>query len=186
MTVEAGAAGPRVGPAVCRPNLKTGGICLIVGTTAHSPPNAAKNGLTSMACATQSLSARQVRRVSSCCRVAGWSSWSFGWLTHWGGLLRERAGRLDVAATRLACAAALAGLQALCNPLPVQNAAWDSVKQALSCRATLVHGVVSPGAPTPGFGCRVSTGDYVTPFPTTSRTAPAALPLPDTLPGASD
>src|ERR687885_1488123 len=43
---------------------------------------------------------------------------------------------------------------------------------ARRCRAILVHGVVSPGAPTPGFGCRVSTGDYVTPFPTTSRTGP--------------
>ena len=32
MTVEAGAAGPRVGPAVgAALNLKTGGICLIVG-----------------------------------------------------------------------------------------------------------------------------------------------------------
>src|SRR5919112_6832604 len=41
---------------------------------------------------------------------------------------------------------------------------------ARRCRAILVHGVVSPGASTPGFGCRVSTGDYVTPFPTTSRT----------------
>src|ERR671920_1737399 len=40
------------------------------------------------------------------------------------------------------------------------------------CRAILVHGVVSPGASTPGFGCRGSTGDYVTPFPTTSRTGP--------------
>jgi transposase len=48
---------------------------------------------------------------------------SFGWLTHWGGLLRERAGRLDVAAARLACAAALSGLHALRNPLPVQTAA---------------------------------------------------------------
>jgi transposase len=25
---------------------------------------------------------------------------SFGWLVHWGGLLRERAGRLDVSAAR--------------------------------------------------------------------------------------
>jgi transposase len=48
---------------------------------------------------------------------------SFGWLTHWGGLLRERAGRLDIAAAHLACAAALSGLQALRNPVPVQNAA---------------------------------------------------------------
>src|ERR687885_1649282 len=45
--------------------------------------------------------------------------------------------------------------------------------RARRCRAILVHGVVSPGAPTPGFGCRVSTGDYVTPFPTTSRTGPS-------------
>jgi transposase len=50
---------------------------------------------------------------------------SFGWLVHWGGLLRERAGRLDVATGRLACAAALSGLQALRNPRPVQNAAED-------------------------------------------------------------
>src|SRR5215213_4817952 len=47
---------------------------------------------------------------------------------------------------------------------------------ARRCRAILVHGVVSPGASTPGFGCRVSTGDYVTPFPTTSRTGPAPAP----------
>ena len=33
---------------------------------------------------------------------------SFGWLIHWGGLLRGRAGRLDVAAARVACAAVLA------------------------------------------------------------------------------
>jgi transposase len=30
---------------------------------------------------------------------------SFGWLTHWGGLLRDQAGRLDVAAGRIACVA---------------------------------------------------------------------------------
>jgi putative transposase len=41
---------------------------------------------------------------------------SFGWLTHWGGLLRDRAGRLDVAAARVACAAVLAGAEALINP----------------------------------------------------------------------
>jgi putative transposase len=41
---------------------------------------------------------------------------SFGWLTHWGGLLRDRAGRLDVAAARIACAAALAATEALINP----------------------------------------------------------------------
>src|SRR3954453_22188071 len=43
------------------------------------------------------------------------------------------------------------------------------------CPAILVHGVVSPRASTPGFGCRVSTGDYVTPFPTTSRTGPPCV-----------
>jgi transposase len=41
---------------------------------------------------------------------------SFGWLTHWGGLLRDRAGRLDVAAARIACAAVLAATEALINP----------------------------------------------------------------------
>ena len=46
---------------------------------------------------------------------------SFGWLSHWGGLLRERAGRLDVAAARLACTAVLSDLEALINPAPVQT-----------------------------------------------------------------
>jgi transposase len=41
---------------------------------------------------------------------------SFGWLTHWGGLLRDRAGRLDVAAARIACANVLASTEALINP----------------------------------------------------------------------
>ena len=41
---------------------------------------------------------------------------SFGWLTHWAGLLRDRAGRLDVAAARIACAAVLASTEALINP----------------------------------------------------------------------
>jgi putative transposase len=41
---------------------------------------------------------------------------SFGWLTHWGGLLRDRAGRLDVAAARIACTAVLATTEALINP----------------------------------------------------------------------
>ena len=47
---------------------------------------------------------------------------SFGWLTHWGGLLRDRAGRLDVAAGRLAFVAVLSGVQALLNPQPARNA----------------------------------------------------------------
>jgi len=48
---------------------------------------------------------------------------SFGWLVHWGGLLRDRAGRLDVSAARMACAAALSGVEALLNPMPIQDAA---------------------------------------------------------------
>jgi putative transposase len=41
---------------------------------------------------------------------------SFGWLGHWGGLHRERAGRLDVATGRLACVASLMAANALNNP----------------------------------------------------------------------
>ena len=41
---------------------------------------------------------------------------SFGCLTHWGGLLRDRAGRLDVAGARVACAVVLAATKALINP----------------------------------------------------------------------
>ena len=48
---------------------------------------------------------------------------SFGWLVHWGGLLRDRAGRLDVCAARIAFAAALSGVEALLNPMPIQDAA---------------------------------------------------------------
>ena len=45
---------------------------------------------------------------------------SFGWLAHWGGLARDRAGRLDVSAARLALAALLSGVDALLNPMPVR------------------------------------------------------------------
>jgi putative transposase len=48
---------------------------------------------------------------------------TFGWLAHWNGLVRDRAGRLDVAAGRLACAAVLSGVEALLNPMPTQKAA---------------------------------------------------------------
>lgn len=41
---------------------------------------------------------------------------TFGWLSHWNGLLRERAGRLDVAKGRLACVACLRAIAALYNP----------------------------------------------------------------------
>ena len=47
---------------------------------------------------------------------------SFGWLVSWGGLLRDRAGRLDVSAARVAFAAALSGIEALLNPMPVRAA----------------------------------------------------------------
>ena len=48
---------------------------------------------------------------------------SFGWLARWGGLLRDRAGRLDVSAARIAFAAVLSGVEALLNPMPVHDAA---------------------------------------------------------------
>ena len=48
---------------------------------------------------------------------------SFGWLVHWGGLLRDRAGRLGVSAARVAFAAVLSGIEALINPMPIQAAA---------------------------------------------------------------
>ena len=41
---------------------------------------------------------------------------TFGWFSHWGGLHRERAGRLDVATGRLACVASLMAVNALNNP----------------------------------------------------------------------
>jgi len=44
---------------------------------------------------------------------------SFGWLSHWGGLARDRAGRLDVSAARLALVCVLSGFEALLNPMPV-------------------------------------------------------------------
>jgi putative transposase len=47
---------------------------------------------------------------------------SFGWLSHWGGLAKDRAGRLDVSAGRLALTAVLSGVEALLNPLPMRDA----------------------------------------------------------------
>jgi putative transposase len=46
---------------------------------------------------------------------------SFGWLSHWGGLTRDRAGRLDVSAARVALACILSGFEALLNPMPVRD-----------------------------------------------------------------
>ena len=48
---------------------------------------------------------------------------SFGWLVHWGGLLRDRADRLDVSTARVAFAAVLSGIEALIKPMPIQAAA---------------------------------------------------------------
>ena len=45
---------------------------------------------------------------------------SFGWLSHWGGLGRDRAGRLDVSTARLAFVGVLSGFEALLNPMPVR------------------------------------------------------------------
>jgi transposase len=47
---------------------------------------------------------------------------SFGWLSHWSGLLRDHAGRLDVSAGRLALVAILSGVEALINPMPIRDA----------------------------------------------------------------
>lgn len=41
---------------------------------------------------------------------------TFGWLSHWAGLHRERAGCLDVATGRLACVTTLMAANALNNP----------------------------------------------------------------------
>ena len=46
---------------------------------------------------------------------------SFGWLAHWNGLARDRAGRLDVSAGRLALVAILSGVEALINPMPIHQ-----------------------------------------------------------------
>lgn len=45
---------------------------------------------------------------------------SFGAFRHWGGLLVDRAGLIEVSSARLACVAAMAGLEALINPLPTK------------------------------------------------------------------
>ena len=47
---------------------------------------------------------------------------SFGWLGPWGGLLRDRAGRLTVCAARLALVAVLSDITALLNPRPIHAA----------------------------------------------------------------
>ena len=46
----------------------------------------------------------------------------FGWLGHGGGLLRDRAGRLDVSTAPLTLVAVLSGIAALINPTPIHAA----------------------------------------------------------------
>lgn len=46
---------------------------------------------------------------------------SLGAFTHWGGLLRDRAGRIEVSAARVACVAAMAAVQAIINPMPIKE-----------------------------------------------------------------
>ena len=46
---------------------------------------------------------------------------TFGWLSHWGGLAKDRAGRLDVSAARVAIACVLSGMEALLNPMPIRT-----------------------------------------------------------------
>lgn len=48
---------------------------------------------------------------------------TFGWLAHWGRLLRDRTGRLNVCAARIVLAAVLSDVEALLNPMPVHAAA---------------------------------------------------------------
>src|SRR3954466_4622870 len=45
---------------------------------------------------------------------------SFGWLSHWGGLAKDRGGRLDVSAARLALVGIISGFEALLNPMPIR------------------------------------------------------------------
>jgi hypothetical protein len=40
---------------------------------------------------------------------------------HWNGLARDRAGRLDVSAGRLALVAILSGVEVLINPMPIHQ-----------------------------------------------------------------
>ena len=48
---------------------------------------------------------------------------SLGALTQWGGLLRDRAGRLDGSTARLACVAVMAAVEALAYPMPAKTMA---------------------------------------------------------------
>ena len=46
---------------------------------------------------------------------------SFGWLSRWAGLAKDRAGRRDVSAARVASACVLSGFEALLNPRPIRD-----------------------------------------------------------------
>jgi hypothetical protein len=81
---------------------------------------AAAPGRTSTACATGWVACGPAARGF----VALARRWvverSFGWLSHWGGLAKDRAGRLDVSAARLAYACVLSGFEALLNSMPIR------------------------------------------------------------------
>ena len=68
---------------------------------------------------------------------------SFGWLSHWGGLARDRAGRLDVSAARLALVGILSGFEALLNPMPLRARAGRPTKQVLTRRGA-AYGLRAP------------------------------------------
>src|SRR3712207_2410506 len=90
--------------------------------TGPSRLRAARSGRTGTACA--SVVERDPAQTGFVVLAGRWVvERSFGWLVHWGGLLRDRAGRLDVSAARIAFAASLSGVEALLNPMPVQDAA---------------------------------------------------------------
>ncbi len=69
-------------------------------------------------CAGRRLLARQQSRA----RQPPARSWPAPILPR-GGLLRDRAGRLDVSAAHVTLAAVLSGVEALINPMPIQDAA---------------------------------------------------------------
>src|SRR3954452_18691073 len=66
---------------------------------------------------------------------------SFGWLSHWGGLAKDRGGRLDVSAARLAVVGVLSGFEALLNPMPVRAAAQITSVAARMCTSASTSGI---------------------------------------------
>ena len=66
---------------------------------------------------------------------------SFGWLSHWDGLAKDRGGRLDVSAARLALVGILSGFEALLNPMPVRAAAQITSVAARICTSASTSGI---------------------------------------------